>query len=118
MDIFEWLGCWEDIEPPAKHDIKYPADGACGYQFYYCSYGSKAPRAERVYTMWDRVNRAIPVDGTVKDPPPSWERSPQASFWLRPEKESWLTRLIRWLKSPVIKSAAGTNPGGMSRTQQ
>ena len=48
--------------------------------------------------MWDRVNRAIPVDGAVGDEPPSWLRSPQARFWLEPEKKSLRQRFLEWLR--------------------
>ena len=41
-----------------------------------------------------RVDRAIPVDGAVTDPAPSWSRSPQARFWLEPERKS-IRELIR-----------------------
>ena len=45
-----------------------------------------------------RVDRAIPVDGAVTDPAPSWSRSPQARFWLEPEPENIPTLIRRTLK--------------------
>lgn len=48
-----------------------------------------------------RVDRAIPVDGAVTDPAPSWVRSPQARFWLEPEKPTPIQMALMALKKAV-----------------
>ena len=47
------------------------------------------------------VSRAIPVDGAVTEPGPSWAMSPQARYWLEPEPESIPTLIRRTLKKAV-----------------
>lgn len=91
MNAIEWLGRWEDIPAPGKHSKLYPALFACGYQYH-------GRRSEQEPTMWDRVNRAIPVDGTVGDARPTWNRSPQVLFWMEPEKASLWERIKAWLR--------------------
>ena len=100
MDAMEWLGAWEDLGAPGRHCRICPAEGAFGYPIPKSCYGSRAPKPPEgpVYSMWDRVNRAIPVDGAVGDDPPSWTRSPQARFWLEPEKKSLRQRFREWLR--------------------
>ena len=100
-DVLEWLGTWGDIEAPGKHTPRYPAGFCCGYVY-------TGPRMRYVPqpvqpepTMWDRVNRAIPVDGTVTETPPSWKKSPQVRFWLEKEGVPIWQRIKRWLRSPA-----------------
>lgn len=104
MNAIEWLGRWEDIQSPGKHTRVVPAYNAKGYQFVPPSYsGSRVPKSETPYSMWDRVSRAIPVDGTISDAPPSWERSPQVRRWLVKEKAPIRARIMAWLKKPANK---------------
>lgn len=91
MNTYEWLGQWEQADAPGKHQHMEPAIFAHGYQ--YC--GQRGP----VHTMWDCVNRAIPVEGTVKDPPPSWSRSPQVLCRLGVRKPGLLKRIADWLNA-------------------
>ena len=65
--------------------------------------GYPIPTPEPAYSFQDpqRVSRAIPVEGRVDDPGPSWSRSPQARFWLEPEPESIPTLILRTLKKAV-----------------
>lgn len=86
-DAIEWLSRWEDIPAPGKHTRVVPAYNAKGYKYTPSYSGSRVPKNEIPYSMWDRVSRAIPVDGTIRDTPPSWERSPQVMRWLSREKE-------------------------------
>lgn len=92
--VEEWLAQWGDLTAPGKHSRMEPALFAGGYKY------NPVPNGP-VYTMWCRVNRAIPVDGTVEDPPPSWWRSPQARFWLEKEKVSLWKQIVSWLKKPL-----------------
>lgn len=98
----EWPQGWEYIEAPGRHAKRYPAEDARGYQFMGLQMDRRPRMPEVLPTMNDRVIRAIPVDGTVQDGGPSWQRSPQARFWLEKEPETILQRLAKWLK----KSAA------------
>ena len=104
MDAYEWLGIWEPIEAPGRHCRLVPAEYAAGYQYIPTWYGSKAPRwnQDPPYSMWERVGRAIPVEGSVNDPPPSWEKSPQARYWLEKEKTPILARIRAWLKRSAL----------------
>ena len=101
IDPVWWLGEWEPIEAPGRHTRRFPAEYAAGYQYVPTWYGSKAPswKQDPPYSMWDRVNRAIPVEGTVTDTPPSWAQSPQARHWLEPEKVGIWARIKKWLMS-------------------
>ena len=99
IDPIEWLGQWGDLIAPGRHSRMDPAGFARGYRY------DPRPK-EAPYSMWDRVIRAIPVDGTVADAPPSWYRSPQARGWLAPEKPTLRERLIAWLKSPADGSGS------------
>ena len=102
VDPVWWLGVWEELDAPGKHDIKLPAPDGFGYVYCRSYYGTKVPwNAGPRYTMWDRVNRAIPVDGTVTDVPPSWTQSPQARFWLEPENVGIWARIKKWLMREV-----------------
>ena len=47
------------------------------------------------------VSRAIPVDGAVTEPGPSWAISPQARFWLEPEPVSIRELIRRKIKKAV-----------------
>ena len=84
---------WQDAPENylGKHiRLTLPATAGIGY-----------PKPVQVFSFQDpqRVDRAIPVDGAVTNPAPSWSRSPQARFWLEPEPESILTLLkkaVRW----------------------
>ena len=100
MDAYEWLGVWEPIEAPGKHTKRIPAGFAHGYRYGFAPDRiDRRPRmAERRSTMWDRVGRAIVVDGTVTDAPPSWTKSPQARFWLGEEKAGLAERIRRWMR--------------------
>ena len=100
IDPVWWLGVWEELDAPGRHQKRFPAPDAHGYKFCPTYYGSKVPwDAGPRYTMWDRVNRAIPVEGTVTDTPPRWAQSPQARHWLEPERIGIWARFIKWLKS-------------------
>lgn len=83
MNPIEWLGRWEPIEAPGKHTRMYPASFSHGYQY--------DPHVCRQ----QGVSRDIPVDGRIGA---SWERSPQARYWLEKEKPTILERIKRWLK--------------------
>lgn len=113
MDLYEWLGTWEPGTAPGRHSSVAPAMGARGYQFFPRKLGDRRPKPpEPMPTMWDRVGRAIPVDGTVGDPPASWEKSPQARYWLEKEKPGILRRILAWLTGPANKDAArNADPG-------
>ena len=83
MNPIDWLGRWEPIEAPGRHCRRYPANFSQGYQY--------DPHQYRQHG----VSRAIPVDGRIGA---SWERSPQARFWLEPERVPVLRRNLEWLK--------------------
>ena len=91
MDANEWLATWEPIEAPGKHTAVRPAQFASGYTF----------DPINTPTLWDRVIRAIPVDGTVSDPEPAWMRSPQVRYWLQKEKPGLGERIRNWLRRPA-----------------
>lgn len=100
IDPVLWLGVWEELDAPGRHQKRFPAPDAHGYKFCPTYYGSKVPwDTGPRYTMWDRVNRAIPVEGTVNDTPPSWAQSPQARRWLEPEKVGIWAKIKKWLMS-------------------
>jgi len=95
----DWLAVWEPIEAPGRHSRMYPAGFAVGYRYRPEARRDRVPhQAGPVPTMWDRVIRAIPVDGVVTDVPPSWSRSPQVRQWMDKPKVNWTARLRRWLK--------------------
>ncbi len=94
---YVWLARWEPIEAPGRHTRIYPAGFATGYKYRMPDL-DRRPKAQPVYSMRDRVNRAIPADGVVADPGPSWARSPQVRFWLAPEKLPIWKRIKRWLE--------------------
>ena len=79
---------WQD-DPEnylGKHTrLTRPATAGIGY-----------PKPAQVFSFQDPqlVSRAIPADGNVTDPGPSWQKSPQARFWLEPERKS-IRELIR-----------------------
>ncbi len=93
---YVWLARWEPIEAPGRHTRIYPAGFATGYKYRMPDL-DRRPKAQPVYSMRDRVNRAIPADGKVADPGPSWKRSPQVRFWLEAPKKSLKVRLKEWL---------------------
>lgn len=100
VDPVLWLGVWEELDAPGRHQKRFHAPDAHGYKYCPTYYGSKVPwDTGPRYTMWDRVNRAIPVDGTVIDTPPSWTQSPQARYWLEPERIGIWARIKKWLMS-------------------
>lgn len=89
---------------PGKHTKVYPAAFAHGYRFNPLAIPEidHRPRPMQApYSMRDRVNRAIPVDGTVKDIAPTWSKSPQVKFWLEEPKKSLRQRIIAWLRRPA-----------------
>ena len=102
---YDWLGRWEDLDCPGKHSKRYSADFAYGYPRPWNAVPDAVP------FQMHGVSRAIPVEGTVKDSGPSWERSPQARFWLEKEKTGLWERIVRWLKSPVGGTTAGRENG-------
>lgn len=65
--------------------------------------GYPIPTPEPVYSFNDplKVSRAIPVEGLVTDPGPSWARSPQARFWLESKKPTPIQRTLMALKRAV-----------------
>lgn len=97
MDTMEWLGTWEDTEAPGRHSRQYPAGFAVGYRFRGPGWIDRRPKARDEYSMWERVNRAIPVEGIVGDAPPSWEKSPQVRFWLDEPKKNLGQRIREWM---------------------
>ena len=84
-EAYDWLGRWEPIEAPGRHCKRIPAPFAHGYRY--------DPHVYRQHG----VSRAIPVDGRIGA---SWEGSPQARFWLEPERKSLKQRIIEWLRRP------------------
>ena len=98
VDPVWWLGIWEPLDAPGRHQKRFPAPDARGYQ--YCpSFGGRwTPWSEPRPTMWDRVGRAIPVDGVVADAPPSWTQSPQARYWLEPARPGVWKKFKDWLR--------------------
>ena len=84
---------WQDAPENylGKHTrLTRPATAGIGY-----------PKPAPVYSFQDPqlVSRAIPADGNVTDPGPSWQKSPQARFWLEPEPKSIIpTLILRTLK--------------------
>lgn len=98
VDPIAWLGEWEQIESVGKHDIIYPAGFAHGYKWIGVPPMDRRPRVvNHDDPLRNRVQRAIPVDGTVSAVQPSWTQSPQARFWLEQEKKSLLQRFREWL---------------------
>lgn len=93
MDAYDWLGRWEPINAPGRHSSMQAALFAHGYQWR-----PVWAKKEPLYSMWERVGRAIPVEGTVDDGPPSWHRSPQARFWLQEDRQTLMDRFREWLK--------------------
>ena len=81
MNAYEWLGTWEPLQAPGKHSRVVPVIGADGYP--------------RVPPVGAGVIRAIPAEGAVGG---SWSRSPQARYWLEPERKTILQRFAEWLK--------------------
>lgn len=97
MDPVEWLGTWEPIPCAGRHCKTYPAPFAHGYQWRGPEM-SRQPRPGRGDPRRSHVQRAIPVDGSVTEPAPSWSKSPQARFWLEEKRPSVGARLRAWLK--------------------
>ena len=95
VDPMEWLGTWEPIESVGKHTSVVPAAFAHGYQY-------RMPEMDRRPKWYSPVpvgvSRAIPVDGSVKEPEKSWARSPQARFWLEEPKKPLGARIREWLR--------------------
>ena len=75
MNTIAWLGEWEKTPCPGRHSKRYPAPFARGYR-----YGQAA------CTM------------TAAG---SWDRSPQARFWLGPEKKTLMRRIREWMGRPA-----------------
>ena len=98
MTPSEWLGMWEPIEAPGRHTKLYPAGFAQGYQYRACQIDKRPRRADILEEMTERVQRAIPVDGSIDEKTPSWAKSPQARFWLEEPKPSLGERLRAWLR--------------------
>ena len=95
IDPVLWLGVWEELDAPGRHQKRFPAPDAFGYKFCPTYYGSKVPwDAGPRYTMWDRVNRAIPVEGTMERI--SWAQSPQARMWLDEPPKTIRQLLKEW----------------------
>lgn len=86
----DWLGTWEPARYFGKHERTYPADGAMPYNFNPLIRGSDAWLRD-----WNRVNRAIPVEGTLEKA--TWNQSPQVRFWLDEPKQSLWRRFMVWL---------------------
>lgn len=86
----DWLGTWEPARYFGKHERTYPADDAVPYRFNPLIRGSDAWLRD-----WSRVNRAIPVEGTLEKA--TWNQSPQVRFWLDEPKKTLWERVIEWL---------------------
>lgn len=97
-DPIEWLGEWEPIECIGKHSQIVPARFAHGYQWKGIQCIDKRPKFPTGDPLRHKVQRAIPVGGTVTAPPPSWRNSPQARFWLDEPKQSLWKRFQAWLR--------------------
>lgn len=88
--MFDWLMVWEPARYFGKHDKRYPADDAVPYRYNYAIHGNDAWLRD-----WSRVQRAIPVEGTMERL--SWSQSPQVKFWMdEPRKTIW-QRFVEWL---------------------
>lgn len=86
----DWLGTWEPARYFGKHERTYPADGAMPYNF------NPLIRGNDVWLRdWNRVNRAIPVEGTLEKA--TWNQSPQVRFWLDEPKKTLWERVIEWM---------------------
>lgn len=86
----DWLGTWEPVRYFGKHERTYPADGAMPYRYNDAVHGNDAWLRD-----WNRVNRAIPVEGIVQKA--TWNQSPQVRFWLDEPKQSLWRRFMVWL---------------------
>ena len=67
--MMDWLGIWEPRRYFGKHEKSFPADDAIPYTYNPNVHGNDAWLRD-----WSRVQRAIPVEGTM-------------------ERISWLSRL-------------------------
>lgn len=102
VDPIAWLGEWEPIESVGKHDIIYPAGFAHGYKWRGVPPMDRRPRVvNHDDPLRNRVQRAIPVDGTVSAVQPSWINSPQVRFWMQEPKKKLRTRILAWLRRPA-----------------
>ena len=87
--MFDWLMVWEPARYFGRHEKKYPADDAIGYRYNYNIHGNDLWLRD-----WSRVQRAIPVEGTMERL--SWSQSPQVKFWMdEPRKNLW-QRFMEW----------------------
>ena len=85
----EFLGTWEPPQYFGKHDKRYPADDGIGYRYNPLIHGNDVWLRD-----WNRVNRAIPVEGTLEKA--TWNQSPQVKFWLDEPKKTIRERLLAW----------------------
>ena len=84
---------WQAEAYFGKHHQLIPAEGAQGYS----------------YTNPNMVHREIPVEGTVTETAPSWHRSPQAAYWLRPDPEPIRRLITRKLRNGAHAIGAWLN---------
>lgn len=102
MNDADWLATWEPVASPGRHSKMQPAEFARGYRYQFMLHIDKRPRVPEVLpTMADRVSRAIPVEGTVRDVEPGWKKAPQVRFWLEEEKKPLGRRIREWLRRPT-----------------
>lgn len=87
--MFDWLMVWEPARYFGRHEKRCPADDAVPYRYNYAIHGNDAWLRD-----WSRVQRAIPVEGTMERL--SWNQSPQVKFWLDKPTPSLLDRLRAW----------------------
>ena len=87
--MFDWLMVWEPARYFGRHEKRYPADDAIGYRYNCNIHGNDLWLRD-----WSRVQRAIPVEGTMERL--SWSQSPQVKFWMdEPRKNLW-QRFMEW----------------------
>lgn len=87
--MMEWLGTWEPRRYFGKHEKSFPADDAVPYTFNPNVRGNDAWLRD-----WSRVQRAIPVEGTMEKI--SWAQSPQARMWLDEPPKTIRQLLKEW----------------------
>ena len=80
-----------------KHDKREPVNVFGGYRYNASRNGNELVTP----SIWDAVIRAIPADGAVSGKP-SWEKSPQAKFWLDQPKPTVMEKILARIRRPRV----------------